>query len=160
MIKECPTCRRTYSDQSITFCLADGSLLSAPFDPQATQQLPLSQSPEPMATALMPPPTAPDANSLPARRPAIEAAEMPQTIASAAADDTVDGSAFIEQQSAGTAELAGLSGRKGVKLWVGLGLFFAVAAAYTQSIIPALPALAMFLIALLVGLKKRGYEQL
>jgi MFS family permease len=30
-MKQCPTCQRTYSDKSISFCLADGSLLSAPY---------------------------------------------------------------------------------------------------------------------------------
>lgn len=32
MIKRCPSCNRTYSDESISFCLADGALLSAPYD--------------------------------------------------------------------------------------------------------------------------------
>ena len=32
MIKTCPTCQRTYSDETISFCLADGALLSAPYD--------------------------------------------------------------------------------------------------------------------------------
>jgi TonB family protein len=31
MIKRCPSCNRTYSDESISFCLADGALLSAPY---------------------------------------------------------------------------------------------------------------------------------
>lgn len=31
-MKHCPTCNRTYSDETISFCLADGSLLSAPYD--------------------------------------------------------------------------------------------------------------------------------
>src|SRR5262245_35510978 len=30
-MKTCPTCKRTYSDPSITFCLADGALMSAPY---------------------------------------------------------------------------------------------------------------------------------
>src|SRR5215471_872826 len=30
-MKQCPKCSRTYSDGSITFCLEDGALLSAPF---------------------------------------------------------------------------------------------------------------------------------
>ena len=45
-MKQCPTCLRTYSDVSITFCLADGALLSPPFP---------TQSVEP--TAVEPPPT-------------------------------------------------------------------------------------------------------
>jgi TonB family protein len=32
MIKTCPACNRTYSDETISFCLADGALLSAPYD--------------------------------------------------------------------------------------------------------------------------------
>ncbi|HEY0407327.1 MAG TPA: urate hydroxylase PuuD [Pyrinomonadaceae bacterium] len=36
--KQCPKCNRTYSDESLTFCLADGALLSAPQDAQATAQ--------------------------------------------------------------------------------------------------------------------------
>jgi hypothetical protein len=44
-MKECPTCKRTYADNSLTFCLADGALLSAPYDPNATQHLPISLLP-------------------------------------------------------------------------------------------------------------------
>lgn len=31
-MKRCPACNRTYADETITFCLADGNLLSAPYD--------------------------------------------------------------------------------------------------------------------------------
>src|SRR5436190_3213193 len=31
-MKQCPSCNRTYSDESISFCLADGALLSASYD--------------------------------------------------------------------------------------------------------------------------------
>lgn len=34
-MKSCPTCNRTFED-TLTYCLIDGSILSAPFDPQAT----------------------------------------------------------------------------------------------------------------------------
>jgi tetratricopeptide (TPR) repeat protein len=43
-MKSCPTCKRTYADDSLRFCLEDGSILSASFDPQATQRLPGRQS--------------------------------------------------------------------------------------------------------------------
>ena len=33
-MKSCPTCKRTYADDTVTFCLEDGSLLSAPYSPQ------------------------------------------------------------------------------------------------------------------------------
>jgi hypothetical protein len=32
-MKSCPTCNRTYPDDTLAFCLMDGSVLSAPFDP-------------------------------------------------------------------------------------------------------------------------------
>ena len=38
-MKSCPACNRTFED-TFTFCLVDGSILSAPFDPQATLVLP------------------------------------------------------------------------------------------------------------------------
>lgn len=43
-MKSCPQCNRTFED-SFTFCLIDGSVLSAPFDPHATLA-----SPEPRQT--------------------------------------------------------------------------------------------------------------
>src|SRR5437868_2554626 len=49
-MKSCPKRNRTYSDDTFAFCLADGSLLSAPFDPEATQLLPIAiDSPAPVA---------------------------------------------------------------------------------------------------------------
>src|ERR687894_91460 len=42
-MKSCPTCNRTFED-TFTFCLVDGSILSAPFDPQATLVLPINQT--------------------------------------------------------------------------------------------------------------------
>ena len=47
-MKSCPTCNRTYSDETLAFCLIDGSVLSAPFKAQA--------QPPPAAHA-EPPPT-------------------------------------------------------------------------------------------------------
>jgi|ERR1044071_824485 hypothetical protein len=63
-MKLCPTCNRTYADDSITFCLADGALLSASYDPNATQRIParLTNPPptevltaQPAPTEVMPP---------------------------------------------------------------------------------------------------------
>ena len=39
-MKRCPTCSRTYADDTFSFCLADGALLSASYDPDATLVLP------------------------------------------------------------------------------------------------------------------------
>jgi hypothetical protein len=35
-MKKCPRCKRTYADDSFTFCLEDGTLLSAPYEIQKT----------------------------------------------------------------------------------------------------------------------------
>lgn len=39
-MKICPTCNRTYADETLTFCLDDGSTLSAFYDPHVTQRIP------------------------------------------------------------------------------------------------------------------------
>ncbi|HEU0144072.1 MAG TPA: hypothetical protein VFQ47_04740 [Nitrososphaera sp.] len=62
-MKKCPVCNRTYADETLTYCLADGSLLSAPYDPNATliisprdtdppptEVLPSNQAPTPPLT--------------------------------------------------------------------------------------------------------------
>ncbi len=36
-MKRCPNCNRTYSNDEFAFCLADGTLLSAPYDSEKTQ---------------------------------------------------------------------------------------------------------------------------
>jgi hypothetical protein len=51
-MKSCPTCNRTFED-TFTFCLADGSLLDAPFDPQATQKIPEPRQTEPPPTEVL-----------------------------------------------------------------------------------------------------------
>jgi hypothetical protein len=54
-MKTCPACNRTYSDETLSYCLADGSLLSAPYDPEATQRLPLSELTKLAETETLPP---------------------------------------------------------------------------------------------------------
>lgn len=58
-MKRCPTCDRTYADDSTTFCLADGSLLSAPYDPGATQRIPVRLTSPPPTEVLTSNPTPP-----------------------------------------------------------------------------------------------------
>lgn len=43
-MKRCPQCNRTYSDESFSFCLDDGALLSAPTGAEATLVLPNQQA--------------------------------------------------------------------------------------------------------------------
>ena len=38
-MKKCPKCNRTYSDEEMSFCLDDGSLLAAFYDPEATVEI-------------------------------------------------------------------------------------------------------------------------
>lgn len=46
-MKSCPTCNRTYPDDTLAFCLIDGAVLSAPYDPQTKQpyQQPANEPP-------------------------------------------------------------------------------------------------------------------
>src|SRR4051812_27234758 len=53
-IKRCPVCNRTYSDEKISFCLADGALLSASEDPQATLVLPEPEAKQVARTEVLP----------------------------------------------------------------------------------------------------------
>lgn len=149
MIKECSICKRTYADPSITFCLADGSLLSAPFDPGATQHLPVSHEAEPQSTLVVHPPKV---NSPFSAKHALRAADIPPTIASSGT--TGPSAAVIRNQqnvkSTGSAEV---TRRRVTKAFTVLGIFFTIAAVYTQSIIPRLPALLMFAIAIAIALK-------
>jgi hypothetical protein len=57
-MKSCPICNRTFED-SFSFCLVDGAVLSAPYDPQATLALPHSQRTEPPPTEILPSSTQP-----------------------------------------------------------------------------------------------------
>src|ERR1700694_6051384 len=62
-MKRCPTCNRTYSDETITFCLADGSLLSAPYDSSREAAPPTENLPAVTRSAV--PPTQPPKAEIP-----------------------------------------------------------------------------------------------
>ena len=53
-MKRCPTCNRTYADDGFTFCLSDGALLSAPYDPTKEKPVSTLQSSGPPPTAVLP----------------------------------------------------------------------------------------------------------
>lgn len=79
MLKKCPSCGRTYADETIAFCLADGDLLSPPYHPggektgpptevlpapvppteTAQQPVPPIKTPMPTMTAVIPTPPRP-----------------------------------------------------------------------------------------------------
>jgi hypothetical protein len=54
-MKQCPTCNRTYADETLTYCLADGSLLSAPYDSEATRIIPQPRTDNPAPTEVLHP---------------------------------------------------------------------------------------------------------
>jgi hypothetical protein len=57
-MKSCPTCNRTFED-TFTFCLVDGAILSAPFDPQTTWQIPQARNTDPPPTEVILPQNSP-----------------------------------------------------------------------------------------------------
>jgi hypothetical protein len=56
-MKQCPTCQRTYADDTLVYCLDDGSVLAAVYDPQATQIIAPPRHTDPMPTAVFLPPS-------------------------------------------------------------------------------------------------------
>jgi len=48
-MKQCPTCNRTFDD-TMSFCLVDGTILSAPFDPHVTHQNAAARQTDPAPT--------------------------------------------------------------------------------------------------------------
>src|SRR2546421_9241830 len=52
-MKSCPTCNRTYPDDTLAFCLIDGSVLSAPFDSAAGKPAPPRRDTSPPRTEVL-----------------------------------------------------------------------------------------------------------
>lgn len=52
-MKSCPACNRTYPDDSLAFCLVDGAVLSAPYEPEQTQRIPPTRATSPPATEVL-----------------------------------------------------------------------------------------------------------
>ncbi len=74
-MKSCPTCNRTYPDDTLAFCLMDGSVLSAPYDPKETRREAVRRTDD-SRTEVLPARTKPDA----ARQPLLPSTiQAPQT---------------------------------------------------------------------------------
>jgi uncharacterized membrane protein HdeD (DUF308 family) len=56
-MKSCPTCNRTYPDDTLAFCLMDGSVLSAPYDQEEPQRRPSPRGSSAPATEVLIAPT-------------------------------------------------------------------------------------------------------
>jgi hypothetical protein len=74
-MKKCPKCNRTYADDAFTFCLEDGALLSAPYDPKSEKPISTIQSGGPPPTAVLP-------SGLDSEETEARPATLPPTIAS------------------------------------------------------------------------------
>lgn len=80
-MKRCPTCKRTYADDGFTFCLDDGALLSAPYDPQSEKPISTIRSSGPPPTAVLPDEPNPAGRSQ-GEEKATQGSDLPPTIAS------------------------------------------------------------------------------
>ena len=79
-MKKCPQCQRTYADETLAFCLADGALLSAPYDPNATLVLPTPTDQSEVASENASTPTEARADAETLRMPApVNAPRAPKT---------------------------------------------------------------------------------
>lgn len=77
-MKSCPTCNRTFED-TFTFCLIDGSILSAPFDPTKPSEQSTRESNPPRTEVFR---EQPQSNPLPETRAASPQANFQSTITS------------------------------------------------------------------------------
>ena len=82
-MKRCPTCDRTLDD-TMTFCLVDGSVLSAPFDPRADESVSAPRNTDPGPTGIL----YPAPNTAEPTRPPETLLPLPQTIASPAQEQS------------------------------------------------------------------------
>jgi hypothetical protein len=67
-MKICPTCNRTYADETLTFCLDDGSTLSATYSQRETERISASRNTDPAPTEVLYPGLRPDAITPPLTR--------------------------------------------------------------------------------------------
>lgn len=74
-MKICPNCKRTYDDDTLSFCLADGSVLTVSHDPNETQRIPAPRSTDAAPTEVLYP--APRRDNPPPLQPTIQAPQPP-----------------------------------------------------------------------------------
>jgi hypothetical protein len=75
-MKSCPACQRTYADEMLTFCLEDGSVLSASYDEHKTQQIPNPPATDSILTKISYP-TAKPSNPTQPLMPTMPSPEIP-----------------------------------------------------------------------------------
>lgn len=75
-MKICPACQSTYADDSLAYCLADGTILSMLRDPHETLRIPAPHSTDPAPTEILYPASRP-AETQPPLQPTIPVAQQP-----------------------------------------------------------------------------------
>lgn len=137
-MKKCPQCNRTYADEGFTFCLEDGALLSAPYNPNKEEPLSTIQSSGPPPTLVLPPPDEEETRSGGAAYDRA-ASPLPPTIAS----PSLDAGAREPRLSVRPQPVVGTPNRRRyyllIPLLVGIIVFAAIALyAYANSDCPKL----------------------
>jgi hypothetical protein len=114
-MKSCPTCNRTFED-TFTFCLIDGSVLSAPLDSAAGKPAPPARDTDPPRTEVLT--TAIGAERLPPTRAATPTPDLQPTI-TAPPPSLPQLSASVSKRV--TAKPSGI----GAKVWIGVAVALA-----------------------------------
>jgi len=148
-MKKCPACNRTYSDETLSFCLEDGSLLSASFNLSEEQETVVrpNSAELPPTQFYSPPPAA--HNEIPtivsAKNANLEYQRLPVMQSSQNSDSATKAIGF----------LVGKASRKfSFKAFLFILFLFILAAIYTGSIIPLIVGICAALISGLVLAKK------
>jgi len=68
-MKSCPICKRTYADDTFSFCLDDGAQLSVFYDPSSTLPVTDTRNTDPPRTEILPPQWKPMSSTIPAPTP-------------------------------------------------------------------------------------------
>jgi hypothetical protein len=77
-MKSCPACNRTYADEELNFCLEDGSILSAPDEPDKTLLLSAAQNTDSILTKVSYPNAKP-ADTIQSPMPTLPSPQLPIT---------------------------------------------------------------------------------
>jgi hypothetical protein len=117
-MKSCPTCNRTYPDDTLAFCLMDGAVLSAPYDhsseprrvsPSPTEVVPravVSEDPVIPATIQSPP-----ISTMQASPPSVPSVNLPDETESKVTAEDLDRLVRVWEDKVGARRSAGNTAR-------------------------------------------------
>ena len=131
-MKSCPACHRTYEDDSLIYCLEDGTSLSAPFqprDPQQTWIIPTGRDTDQPATEMLPPgyqaQAAPNSTTWPIQGGAVSPTVAAATAAAHQAGGRGQANWAPARPSLGTAPIAA---KRGGGPWIAVSAVLAIVA--------------------------------